>query len=141
MRRPGDPTWVMLDTLEDKLSYEHKGKCMERAPNCGQHLHSVGQVVSTLCGMGKLLSLSESQLHTPDPGVREGFLSFPCSLHFPVFSYCKCALYTTVCVHPLVLRSSWPYFDLLFSLRKNPGSTVVCVFCLPSPGCSCWPLT
>jgi hypothetical protein len=53
---------MILDIPEDKLSYEHKRRCMERAPNQRQCLHSVGQVVSMLCGMGKLLSLSESQI-------------------------------------------------------------------------------
>lgn len=65
----------MSDTHENKMSYEGKRKCMEKAPNQRQNLDSVGQVVSTLCNMGKLFSLSEPQVPHLQSRVFEGLSS------------------------------------------------------------------
>lgn len=75
MRRPEYPTQVMSDTHENKMSYEGKRKCMEKAPNQRQNLDSVGQVVSALCNMGKLFSLSEPQVPHLQSRVFEGLSS------------------------------------------------------------------
>lgn len=65
----------MSDKHENKVSYESKRKCMEKAPNQRQNLDSVGQVVSVLCNMGKLLSLSEPQVPHLQNRVTKGLSS------------------------------------------------------------------